>query len=63
VFPGLGEISGLTCDLSRVGVSVLLPVPLPEGTRMVLRRPGFVIARPIYVIVVRRAQREEEVFL
>jgi hypothetical protein len=51
----------MTSDLSLVGVSVLLPVPLPEGAKTVFRRPAFDNARPIYVQVVRCVQ-DGEVF-
>jgi hypothetical protein len=51
--PGAGELSGLSLNLSRLGVAVLLPVPLPEGTRLVVKKFRWDTARPLHATVVR----------
>lgn len=50
--PGAGELSALSFNLSRLGVSVLLPVPLPEGTRLVVKKFVWGDARPLHATVV-----------
>jgi hypothetical protein len=54
--PGSGEeLHGMTLDLSRLGIAVALAVPLPPGFKMVVRRLGHDLSRPLHVTVVRCA--------
>jgi hypothetical protein len=46
------ELHGMSFDLSRLGIAVALAVPLPVGTKMVVRRFGDDGSRPLYVTVV-----------